>query len=231
MPLTAFGRALLAAAQGRPQAVQLSWDGAGPVRHPCGDYLEVRDDEVLLLDEIALPPGAAVLDIGCGLGRHLRHLRRRHPGARLFGVDRCDGLRAHCEQVIPGPARFFATADALPHGQRYDLILLLGNGLGIFGAEANARAGLGRLLDALAPGGCVLLETGQQPGCDYRASAVEIAWRGHRDGPFIWGGGTRAWLRDTVNSLGARCELHPSEAPGRLFFLARVWRAAGGIDP
>jgi len=225
MPLTAFGRALLATAQGRPQTVTLSWGGEAPVRHPCGDYLTLREEEALMLDGIALPPEAAVLDLGCGLGRHLQHLRRRHPGARLFGVERCDGLRAHCEQTLPGPAHFFASEDALPRGQRYDLILLLGNGLGLFGAEADAHAGLARLLDALAPGGCVLLETGQQPGCGYRASAVEITWRGHRDGPFTWGGGTRAWVRDTLQALGACCELQPSWAPGGLFFLARVWRS------
>ena len=231
MPLTAFGRALLASARGRPQTVALSMGGDAPERHPCSHYLEVRGDEALLLDGITLPPDAAVLDLGCGVGRHLRHVRRRHPEARLFGVERCDGLRAHCEQPLCGPARFFAAEDALPHGQRYHLVLLLGNGLGLFGAEADVRAGLARLLDALTPGGCVLLETGQQPGCDYRASAVEIAWRGHRDGPFIWGGGTRAWLRDTVNALGACCELRPSEAPGGLFFLARVWRSGAGIGP
>lgn len=231
MPLTAFGRALLATARGRPQTVALTMDGSAPVRHRCSDYLELRGDEILLLDGIPLPSDAAVLDLGCGLGRHLRHLRQRHPGAWLFGVERCEGLRAHCEQTLPGPAQFFASEDALPRGQRYDLILLLGNGLGLFGAEADAHAGLARLLDALAPGGCVLLETGQQPGCGYRASTMEITWRGHRDGPFTWGGGTRAWVRDTAHALGARCEVHPSEAPGGLFFMARVWRAGEGIGP
>ena len=88
MPLTAFGRALLATARGRPQVVGLSWSGGAPMPHPCSSHLELRGDELLRLNEIVLPPDAAVLDLGCGLGRRLRHLRRRHVGARLFFLAR-----------------------------------------------------------------------------------------------------------------------------------------------
>lgn len=43
-----------------------------------------------LLEVINLPPGARVLDVGCGAGRHSLELARR--GYRPFGVDISPGL-------------------------------------------------------------------------------------------------------------------------------------------
>ena len=44
-----------------------------------------------------LPPGAAVVDIGCGAGFFLRWLSSR-PGLRLLGVDACEG-QAECARL------------------------------------------------------------------------------------------------------------------------------------
>lgn len=40
-----------------------------------------------LAETLPLPPGARVLDAGCGLGHGLRALRRAYPGARLDGIE------------------------------------------------------------------------------------------------------------------------------------------------
>lgn len=47
-------------------------------------YLLGRDQ---MLAEMQVQPGAHVLEIACGTGRNLRHIARRYPQARLYGVD------------------------------------------------------------------------------------------------------------------------------------------------
>jgi cyclopropane fatty-acyl-phospholipid synthase-like methyltransferase len=41
----------------------------------------------LILDGTCLPPGARLLDVGCGVGAVLRILGESFPGVRLHGVD------------------------------------------------------------------------------------------------------------------------------------------------
>ena len=47
-------------------------------------YLLGRDR---LIDGLAPPPGGRVLEIGCGTARNLIAAGRRHPEAKLFGID------------------------------------------------------------------------------------------------------------------------------------------------
>lgn len=47
-------------------------------------YLFGRDT---LIRELNPPPGASVLEVGCGTGRNLAVLGELYPGARLFGLD------------------------------------------------------------------------------------------------------------------------------------------------
>ncbi len=47
-------------------------------------YLLGRDR---LIDEMDVPPGGTVLEIGCGTGRNMVKIARRWPDCRIFGVD------------------------------------------------------------------------------------------------------------------------------------------------
>ena len=47
-------------------------------------YLLGRDR---LIENLAPPPDATVLEVGCGTGRNLVCAARRHPQAEFFGVD------------------------------------------------------------------------------------------------------------------------------------------------
>jgi SAM-dependent methyltransferase len=65
-------------------------------------------DNLAFLDQVIsplLPAQATVLDVGCGLGRYARFLRR--PGAptqgwRYAGVDRSEAILRHARQFCPG---------------------------------------------------------------------------------------------------------------------------------
>ncbi len=54
-----------------------------------------------LAGQIDLPPGALVLDAGCGLGDGLRALRQAWPQARVHGVERSWVLRWACALRCP----------------------------------------------------------------------------------------------------------------------------------
>jgi SAM-dependent methyltransferase len=108
-----------------------------------------------------LPPGARVLDVACGSGRHLRWLAAR-PGLnpRLTGVDR-DAQAAAAWADVADPRPEIITADLetgpwpLP-GRRFDLVLV---------THYLWRPLLPTLVDSVAEGGLLIYETfadGQQ---------------------------------------------------------------------
>ena len=50
-----------------------------------------------LLEQLAIPPGGTILDIGCGTGRHSVELARR--GYQVTGVDLSAGMLAKAEEA------------------------------------------------------------------------------------------------------------------------------------
>ena len=95
-----------------------------------------------------VPPGATVLDVACGSGRHLRWFAQR--GARVTGVDRDDAalqsLAGLGELVIAdiegGPWPFA--------GRRFDAVVV---------TNYLWRALLPAIVDSVADGGVLLYET------------------------------------------------------------------------
>jgi len=50
-----------------------------------------------LVEELSLPPGSAILDVGCGTGRHTVGLAER--GYRMTGIDLSSGMLAQAEMA------------------------------------------------------------------------------------------------------------------------------------
>jgi len=80
-----------------------------------------------------------VLDIGCGAGRHSLYLQS--PGRRVIAAD-VSPLAAQVATERGVKNVFVSDASSVAPGERIDTILLLGNGLGVFGTPENAAAQL-----------------------------------------------------------------------------------------
>ena len=138
--------------------------------HLGGAYLRYSftkgtDQEVdFLVDALGLAPGARILDVGCGPGRHAVALARR--GFEVVGVDISERFIALARQHTPdGVALTFERADAraLAYNSEFDAVISLCQGaFGLSGGEGVAsldpdRAVLDGIARSLRPGGRVAL--------------------------------------------------------------------------
>ena len=113
-----------------------------------------------------IPRGGAILDLGCGTGRHALELARQ--GFRVTGVDLSDGMLevARGKAVVDGLDVRFVQADAATYrtDERFDAaICLCEGGPGLIGkgddAEAHDLAIFRSAANALKPGAPFLLTT------------------------------------------------------------------------
>jgi len=224
MPTTAFGRAMLESVNNQPQRFCMTMQDGPTIQMSCRDFLTTRTEENHLLDDIELPTDGSVLDYGCGVGRHLARIRQSRQSVHCYGIEFCDLLRTHCKKSIAAPATFFEATDDLVQKRKFDLIMLMGNGLGVLGCEQDAVTKLTKLVGLLAPKGRIIIETGNPFGHGYCAPCFTIEYGSHTDGPFAWGYADRAWITRTLEQLDCSVRIIPSKAPGGMFFFAVAQR-------
>jgi demethylmenaquinone methyltransferase/2-methoxy-6-polyprenyl-1,4-benzoquinol methylase len=77
----------------------------------------------LALKDLDLLPGDRVLDVGCGTGWVVRHLRRTYPGIRIEGMDISPAMLHQARLRDPTGHYFEGNLQAIPRGDRcYDLV-------------------------------------------------------------------------------------------------------------
>lgn len=109
--------------------------------------------------ELALAPGARLLDLGCGHGRHANELARR--GYGVLGIDMVPGFleRARAEADREGLAVDYVLGDAraLPFRGEVDHAVCIFDAFGFLDDEGN-EAVLSAAHAAIRPGGALLLD-------------------------------------------------------------------------
>lgn len=79
----------------------------------------------MALEAVERTPFSSLLDVGCGDGRFLREIRRRHSNVNLLGVDYSQRAIALARAFNPDIAYQTADITAAPLTQNYDVITLI----------------------------------------------------------------------------------------------------------
>jgi SAM-dependent methyltransferase len=220
--MSAFGRAMLdqVAHPDRDVVFHLSAMGRSDAAR-CRDFIRLRPEEDRLIREclngIEKPN---VLDIGCGIGRHSALVRTVVPHARVTLVDTDPNLLAHACNAVPGSdtcARF----EDVPETSKFDLVFLMGNGLGVFGTEQATRDGLKRLAGMMSKDGHALIESGNFTGERFSAIHHTLTY-GNLTDEFTWGYAMREWVQSALGGAGMRAASHVSSSQPGSFFIVKA---------
>lgn len=122
--------------------------------HDAAAYFAGRDEWPEVERRVCDGIGGRVLDVGCGAGRHAAVLAA--DGLEVVGVDTSPGAVAVARErgvdARPG------SATSLPGGLgEFDVVLLLGNNVGLLGSAGTAPVVLAELARVTVPGGRLLL--------------------------------------------------------------------------
>ena len=126
------------------------------------------------LAERGVPPGATLLDAGCGTGRYAMELSRH--GYVVHGIDRSPELVAQAVRSVDSVARsaFFAVGDILEGPlSRYDAILCRGVLNDFLGESARASV-FGIFSRSLRPNGVLVLDVREWTGTAARKAQEPI---------------------------------------------------------
>ena len=141
-------------------------------------------------------PGARVLDMPCGFGRHSRLLAAR--GFRVTGVDLSEAYLARARAAEGGGEVTWARADMREFRRpgAFDVALNLYSSFGYFDDPADDHRVLANLFASLAPGGQLLMDL----------KGLEVVARTFQARRFFEGGEDIILERARIVNAWSRCE-------------------------
>jgi len=158
------------------------------IRLYCSVLTPEREAEEVdnIVTVLALEPGAAILDLCCGQGRHLVPLAQR--GYKMTGLDLSEYLlgiaRRRAEKLGVAVAFHHGDMREIPWAGRFDAVINMFTAFGYFDDEAENQKVLHAVHRALKPGGKLLMEMMPR---DRLAKIFQARdWEQLDDGTMVW---------------------------------------------
>lgn len=125
------------------------------------------------------PRARTLLDVACGTGRHLEHLRREFD---CQGLDLDAGLLKVAAERLPGTRLTRADMTDFALGRRYDAVICLFSSIGYLATVERLRTAVATMAGHLEPGGVLVVEPWILPEAwiEGRAPDVEVVEDGER---------------------------------------------------
>jgi len=185
------------------------------------DYLFRSYNEMPKLEQKALQLATGkILDVGCGAGSHSLSLQNDR-NLDVTSIDISEKAIETCKLRGVKNAKVQNILDFA--GEKFDTIILLMNGVGIFGKLENCNTFLSKLKSLLNPGGQILLDSSDiiymfdededggkwiPSNNDYYGELVfNISYKGEKEEPFDWLYLDYNTLQNAAAANGLNCEL------------------------
>lgn len=183
-------------------------------------YLFRNFDAMPIIEQKALQLAKGkVLDIGCGAGSHSLYLQNER-NLNTIAIDISPNAIQACQ--LRGVKKAFVQDILTLENKKFDSILLLMNGTGIFGTLKNTPKFLQKLKSLLNPGGQILIDSSdiiymfdededgayEVPANGYYGELeFTISYKGEKEDSFPWLYLDYNTLQNAANDNGLKCEL------------------------
>ncbi|CAD0008752.1 class I SAM-dependent methyltransferase [Flavobacterium chungangense] len=185
------------------------------------DYLFRSYNEMPKIEQKALQLATGkILDVGCGAGSHSLSLQNDR-NLDVISIDISEKAIETCKLRGVKDAKVQNILDF--EGEKFDTIILLMNGVGIFGRLENCNKYLSKLKSLLNEGGQILLDSSDiiymfdededggkwiPSNNDYYGELVfNISYKGEKEEPFDWLYLDYNTLQNAAIANGLKCEL------------------------
>lgn len=123
------------------------------------DY-DAESQELVELITRHAPQAASLLDVACGTGGHLAHLRERFS---VVGIDLDDGMLDQARARLPGIELVQADMQSFDLGRTFDAIVCLFSSIGYLADQQQLDAAIRRMADHLTPAGVLVVDGWVRP--------------------------------------------------------------------
>ncbi|QSB27806.1 bifunctional 2-polyprenyl-6-hydroxyphenol methylase/3-demethylubiquinol 3-O-methyltransferase UbiG [Flavobacterium sp. CLA17] len=185
------------------------------------DYLFRSYNEMPKIEQKALQMASGkILDVGCGAGSHSLSLQNDR-NLEVTSIDISEKAIETCKLRGVKNAKVQNLLDV--EEEKFDTIVLLMNGVGIFGKMKNCNQYLSKLKSLLQPGGQILLDSSDiiymfdededggkwiPSSTDYYGELVfNISYKEEKEEPFNWLYLDYNTLQNAAVANGLKCEL------------------------